>query len=193
MNRQLEHRAIRGLEHRAAKDGFIGTLSGYAAVWDSESQDFGGWREVLSRGCFKKSLQNRDDVFAFYQHDSDKVLARTKAGNLRLAEDDKGLRIEMDLIDTQLNRDVLAQVRSGNVDSMSFGMPADTIKARWESRGDYALRTIESADLVEVSIVTFPAYTATEVSARSFETFRKETSSVPLDLLRVCVEVEKLR
>lgn len=194
MNLQLERRTFRGLEVRkAATDAHIGTLVGYAAVWESESRDFGGWKEVLKPGVFTRSLKEKPDVFALYQHDPEKVLARTGAGTLRLEEDQRGLRVEMDLIDTQLNRDVLAQVRSGNVDAMSFGMPAKSVKASWENKAGYALRSVKEAELVEVSIVTIPAYEATEIAARAFETFRKETSALPLDLLKVCVEVEKLR
>ncbi len=192
-NPDLDIRSVTGLEIRDARPGFIGSLVGYPAVWDTESRDMGGWVEVLKPGVFTRSLKEQPDVFAFYQHDDSRVLGRTSAGTLRLQEDQRGLRMELDLVDTQLNRDVLAEVRAGNVTSMSFGMLGKSVKAEWTKGAGKSVRSVREAQLIEVSIVSIPAYAATEVSARSFETFRKETSVLPLDLVQVCLDVEKLR
>jgi uncharacterized protein len=194
MQKPIERRAVRGLEVRkASKDGFIGTLVGYAAVFNSESEDMCGWKEILLPGCFAKSLRESPDVFAFEQHDSDEVIARTTAGTLRVTEDEKGLAVEIDLIDTQDNKDLLANIRAGHLTSMSFGMYADSIVCTWENRPEYSLRKISECALVEVSIVTFPAYQATEISARSFKQFREETSTVPVSIRMAQLELEKLR
>lgn len=186
----VEYRSIHKLEIRAAaKEGLIGTLVGYAAVFNSESQDFGGWKEIIQPGAFARSLKEKPDVRAFYQHDTSKVLGRGAAGTLRLKEDDHGLAIEIDLIDTQENRDVLANVKAGNLDAMSFGMVPK--EHTWDFNKDrgYDLRILKDVDLYEVSVVTWPAYEDTEVAVRSRNTFKEEQSSkkptTPFRLLRL--------
>lgn len=187
---QVEYRSIHQLEIReATREGIIGTLVGYAAVFNSESQDFGGWKEVIKPGAFTRSLKEKPDVRAFAHHDTSKVLGRSAAGTLRLKEDDHGLAVEIDLIDTQENRDVLANVKAKNLDSMSFGMIPQ--KHTWdfnEARG-YDLRILTDVDLFEVSVVTWAAYEDTEIAVRSRNTFKEEQSSkkqtTPFRLLRL--------
>lgn len=198
--RATETRAFKGVEIRAAAEGskYIGTLTGYAAVFNSpsrelRSRDGGKWTEIILPGAFTRALKSNADVFALNQHDETQVLARRSAGTLRLEEDQRGLRIEMDLIDTQRNRDLLADVRAGHIDSMSFGMPVGTVKSKWERRNDGTiLRSISDTDLLEVSAVTFPAYEASEISSRSLEEYCKESSTTPVCAIRARVELEKL-
>ena len=182
----IEYRSFRKLELREAKkDGVIGTLVGYAAVFNSESADFGGWREVLRPGCFSRSLTELPYVRALYQHNVAQVLGRRGANTLAVREDDHGLHVEIELIDTQFNQDVLANVRSGNLDAMSFGMVAK--KYEWdidEERG-YDLRVLSDVDLFEVSVVTWPAYEETEVAARSLQTFKEQRSAKPTTPFRL--------
>lgn len=179
------------LEIREAKEGTIGTLVGYAVVYGVESRDFGHWREVIQRGAFKDSLASGKDIFAFDQHNSGEVIGRSSAGTLRITDEERGLKVEIDLVDTQRNRDLLTDVRAGHITGMSFGMPYASIHDTWEKRGEYDLRTITKADLVEVSAVTFPAYEATELSARSYDNFRKETSAT-MTPQRARLELAKL-
>lgn len=109
----IEHRSYRELEIRSeVKPGTIGTLYGYAAVFESKSQDFGGWREVIRKGSFTRSLKDLPDVRALYQHNPAAVLGRVGAKTLTLREDEHGLAIEIDLIDTQENRDVCASSKT---------------------------------------------------------------------------------
>lgn len=195
----IEVRSGDGVEIRAAqKEGFLGTLVGYAAVFNSESRQLQvrgvPFTESISPGAFKDTLESGAEVFAFNQHDRHEVLARRSAGTLRLEEDTRGLRVEIDLVDTQRSRDLLTDVKAGNIRSMSFGMPAKSIRDAWTMRDGMARRTIRSASLKEVSAVTEPAYDATELTARSFDTFRKETSASQsaVSALRARVELAKL-
>ena len=163
-------RALKGLEIReAAKDsGHIGILTGYAAVFNSDSAEFSGyerpWVERIAPGAFTRTLRETPDVAALWSHRSDAIIARTPT-TLTLKEDDKGLSVEIALIDTQQNRDVLASVRGGLVDSMSFGFSTKAVK--WEKGKERDVRTLMDVDLYEVSPVVWPAYPGTSISARS--------------------------
>lgn len=164
---KLERRALTApLEVRA--DGQ--TVAGYAAVFDSVTDIGGMFREKIAPGAFKPSLKG--DVRALWNHDSSHVLGRTKAGTLRLNEDDKGLAVEIDLPDTQAGRDLRENMRLGNVDGMSFGFRVT--KQEWDETGDTPLRTIQEVELFEVSAVTFPAYEDTELALRSLNDERAE-------------------
>src|SRR5688572_8331853 len=74
------------LEFRAEADGDGLTFSGYAAVFDSLSDDLGGFREIIRPGAFGESLRARRDIKMFHNHNSDIVLASKKAGTLKLIE-----------------------------------------------------------------------------------------------------------
>lgn len=168
---KLEYRSLPGLTVREApKDsGFIGVLVGRAAVFNSDSMIFEGWGkpwvERIAPGAFTRSLKEIPDVKALWSHRSDSPLARAPK-TLALRESDDGLEVEISLIDTQRNRDVLADVRSGNVDAMSFGF--DAKKVEWDETDKLKdTRTLLDVDLFEVSPVVWPAYPATTISARS--------------------------
>jgi len=142
-------------------------LVGYAAVFNTETVIYDYFRERISPGAFAGAIAG--DVRALWNHDTNHVLGRTKAGTLRLSEDEKGLRVEIDPPDTQLGRDLMVSVDRGDVSQMSFAFRA--IREEWEEReGEMPLRTILEAELFEVSPVTFPAYEDTEISARSVAT-----------------------
>lgn len=142
-------------ELRDADDGGV-TFTGYAAVFDSPSEPL-PFIETVAKGAFGRSLRSRNDVKLLWNHDSGQVLGSTRAKTLRLVEDDKGLRVEGDLPDTTLGRDARELIRRGDVDSMSFGFT--TIRDKWSEDGNQ--RTLHAVRLHEVSIVAFPAYTAT--------------------------------
>lgn len=135
------------------------TIAGYAAVFNHWA-DIGGFREQIAPGAFTKTLQEAD-VRALVNHDANYVLGRTKSGTLRLWEDEHGLAFEVDPPEAQWAQDLMASIRRGDVDQMSFGFRA--IKDRWE--GDE--RTLLEVALYDVSVVTFPAYAETEAHLRS--------------------------
>jgi len=176
-------RALHGLSVREAEkeSGFIGILEGHAAVFDSDSLAFDGygkpWVERIQRGAFSRTLKEQPDVKALWSHRSDAILARSP-DTLSLAEDDRGLRVEIKLIDTQQNRDVLASVRAKLVDSMSFGFSARSVK--WEEGKERDVRTLLDVDLFEVSPVVWPAYPDTAISARSAASFRSNDGTAEL-------------
>ena len=148
------------------------TITGYAAVFNSDA-DLGFFTERINPGAFKRAINEDQDVRALWNHDPNFILGRTKSGTLRLSEDKKGLRIEIDPPDTQVGRDMVESIRRGDVDQMSFAFQA--VKESWtERKGDLPLRELDDVDLYDVSPVTYPAYEATSVGLRSAEDIYNE-------------------
>lgn len=150
------------------------TLSGYAVKWEMKSQVLGlfyKFREQFKRGAFLNSL-NDDDQRFLWSHDTSQVLGRTKNGTLRLQEDDIGLRFELDLPNTTLGNDTYESIKRGDVDGVSFGF-RDADDFVEEPDDDLPLRTVNSAKLIEVSAVAFPAYPDSEVSARGYDPIKQ--------------------
>lgn len=171
--RMTERRASAGLQFREAtpdaKDGSIGTLSGYAAVFGAWSEDLGGFREKIRVGAFKKSLDAGEDVRALMAHDTATVIGRRSAKTLEISEDEKGLRFEVKLPNTSAARDLVESVKRGDITGMSFGF--ETIEDSWTHRKEgesfvYERELIE-VRVIEISPVAFPAYTATSAEVRS--------------------------
>lgn len=167
-----DRREIRTMCHEVraspAEDGKGWRFEGYAAVFDSLSEDLGGFRERIARGAFTQALTRGDDVRALFNHDANYVLGRTTAGTLRLSEDDHGLRFEVDAPDVGWVRDLRESVKRGDINQCSFQFTVD--KESWdESDKLNVVRTLEDVRLYDVSLVTYPAYAATSASARSLK------------------------
>ena len=141
-------------------------LVGHAAVFDRLSEDLGGFRERIMRGAFRKVLDNQDDVRLLINHDSNKLLARTTNGTLELRQDPKGLRVFAELAPTTYAKDLQVLLQRGDMSQMSFAfrVGSDT----WTDEDGELIRSInEFESLFDVSVVTYPAYPQTDVSARS--------------------------
>lgn len=157
---KIETRFLKGGELRAQSEGKI---VGYAAIFDSLSEDLGGFVERIRAGAFARAIKLRQDVHALYNHDPNVVLGRVKNGTLRLAEDKVGLHFECDLPNTQTARDCHASIARGDVDQCSFSFTL--VEDKWTNGGK--MRELLDVDLVDVSPVTFPAYESTSVQART--------------------------
>lgn len=144
------------------------TLSGYAAVYNQLSVDFGGWREIIRPGAFTGTLAKGPDTRANVDHMGGlNVIGRTRNGTLTLAEDAQGLRVVIQPPDTQAGRDVMTLVKRGDLNQMSFAFW--TLRDNWLETGEYVLRELNELDIDggDVSIVTYPAYPQTSVQMRS--------------------------
>lgn len=151
-------------EVRAAGDGSW-TLVGLAAVYESESEELAGFREVIKRGAFRRVLkQDGLDVRCLFNHDQNIVLGRTPA-TLVLREDPRGLVYEVNVAPTTAGNDLRVLLERGDVTQSSFAFKVGA--QEWSEAEDGTLiRTItDFADLLDVSPVTFPAYR--ETSAES--------------------------
>ena len=152
-------------------------LSGYAAVFNSESKDLGGFTEMISPTAFEGVIE-RSDVFAVLDHDRNKVLARSKMGkgSLELNIDEKGLQFRFESPNTTLGNDVLSMVKRGDLTDASFCFTVED--ESWQKREDGTyLRTINKiGDLFDVAICYNGAYAEsyTEVALRSLDKFKEE-------------------
>lgn len=164
LERRYCERPQLGIVLRAVGEQEIRTLAGYAAVFNSLSVELWGFRERIATGAFADTLG--DDVRALWNHDTNHVLGRTANGTLRLAEDEIGLRIEIDPPRSPMADSFVASVERGDVNQMSFAFRA--LDEKWDEDDEGQLiRTLTRVKLYEVSPVTFPAYPATTISARS--------------------------
>lgn len=156
------------LEIRAASDGL--NFRGYAAVFDSRSEDLGGFTETIAPGAFTRTLAERgrskkNPIKMFLNHDWNVVLASTygKEPTLRLTEDERGLFVDADLPDNEWGRPVRDAVIRGDISTMSFGF--NVSDDEWDD--DHTDRRVTEVKLWEVSPITaWPAYPATSASVR---------------------------
>lgn len=147
-------------------------IEGYAAVFYDPADEgteykMGSWFvERLDPRAFNAALKRKDDVRALYNHDPDHLLGRVSSGSLKLSKDDRGLRyrIQIDPTDPDHQR-VIAKIKRGDLDGSSFAFVPE--KWRTEESGDVTIRTVLDLRLVDVSPVTFPAYTGTTSELRT--------------------------
>ena len=158
-------RNFRSLDLNANDEAAEKIISGYFIVFNSETE--------LYEGCFEEiapeSFDNVDlsDVRALIDHETSKVLGRTKSGTLTLSVDAKGVygEIKVNENDTEA-MNLYSRVQRGDVDQCSFGF--NILDEVMETRDDGSYKfTIKAIELFEVSVVTFPAYADTAVEARS--------------------------
>lgn len=157
-----------GVEFRAESDKR--TLTGYAVVWNSDTTIGDYFVERIAPGAFTKAL--RGDILALVNHDTGRVVGRTRSGTLRLAEDSRGLKVEIDIPDTTDGNDLWTLVERGDVSGMSFSFRAT--KQEWDDTGDLPHRTVIEAELFEVTATAIPAYPDTSLALRSLEAARTE-------------------
>jgi HK97 family phage prohead protease len=148
-------------------------LSGYAIVTNALSQNLGGFREQIAPEALDRTFREAIDVRALVDHDSGKVLARLTAGTLELKKDSRGLKVWIEP-DAEISYagDIIRSVRRGDISGMSFGFRA--LEDDWNYDGDIPVRTVLDMRVSEVSIVSWPAYTQTDVAVaqRSLDDFR---------------------
>jgi HK97 family phage prohead protease len=146
-------------------------IVGHAAVFDSLSEDLGGFREKISPGAFAESIE-RDDIRALFNHDPHMVLGRNRNGSLSLKEDGRGLAYDVRTNgeDPDVPR-VVAKVERQDVSQNSFSFLVEDREKdqEWDEDDEGNLiRTLLRVKLFDVGPVTFPAYPQTEAQVRSY-------------------------
>jgi HK97 family phage prohead protease len=175
---------VTNAELRTERSEGKNTISGYAAKYNTKSDDLGGFRETIKPGAFTRAIKEKQDVRMLINHDPNMVLGRTASGTLKLSEDSTGLRFRCDMPDTSYARDLMESVDRGDISQCSFGFM--TKRQAWtEGTNDdgeqESVRELHDVDLFDTSAVTYPAYPDTEVYSRSLE-MRSFPDGVPADI-----------
>ena len=180
----VETRTFQVKEFRAGTKDDKPVLEGLASVFNEYSQDLGGFVEIIEPGFFDEVMEN--DVRSLMNHDPNYVLGRTKSGTLEIEQHDDGLfqRTYPPVVEpeaAQWAKDLMVSIRRGDIDQMSFafivkntyrGDPVDGDE--WYVLGNKIIRRLKKGgakELLDVSIVTYPAYLQTNVSANTRSRF----------------------
>jgi len=156
----------RGADYRV-DDKFI---TGYAIVFDSLSEDLGGFREIIKPSAVTADVIEKSDVFALLDHNRDRgVLARSKFGHgtLALSVDERGLKFNFEAPNTALGDEVLESLSRGDLSQCSFAFNIVRDSDLWgeDKENGGHIRTITQINrLYDVSLVYEPAYEATDVA-----------------------------
>lgn len=181
-NIQTKFKATRG------EDSEEYSIEGYFSVFGSVYELWPGATESIASGAFSNTLGN--DIKALTNHDATLVLGRNKSGTLELREDSRGLWAKIKINpEDQDAMNLYARVQRGDVDQCSFGF--NVLEEATDYKEDGSVHwEIKKVDLHEVSIVTFPAYEDTSVSAREkdFRDIQKRSLSAKKESLRKRLE-----
>lgn len=155
-------------------------LDGYvnAVARDSRPIPLVGGKKFIERiepGAFERALEKAENVDLLLNHNEERHLGSTREGNLKLFEDNIGLRA----ICTVTDREVIEKAKKEQLRGWSFGFYAN--KDAWtEEKDGMDRRTVQELELTEVSIIDdrmLPAYIATSIEKRGNEEVICETRS----------------
>ena len=168
------------------EEGETVKVVGHASVYNTMSEDLGGFREIIAPGAFDDVLEN--DVRALINHDGNLILARTTSGTLALSTDEKGLRYEFEMPETSYGKDLAVSMKRGDITQSSFAFTvADD---SWDTRDGMDVRTINKVKrLFDVSPVTYPAYPDADnlvIAQRGLSVYKEkqEREKEELDLVK---------
>lgn len=164
-------REYRAFSIEARQEGeAAGRIYGRAVIFNSPTVMYKDpetgieYKEEVDRDAFAEA--EMDDVILNVNHEG-QALARTRNHTLELMLGEASLDIDADLTKSQASRDALEAVQNGLLDKMSFAFTVapngDTYDSETHTR---TIRRISR--LFDVSLVNFPAYEATSVSARDY-------------------------
>ncbi|WP_312025781.1 HK97 family phage prohead protease [Listeria innocua] len=180
---------INNIKTRDDTETDVITLTGYASVFNSSTMISDWFEETIEIGAFARAISDNNDIRCLFNHDWSHVLGRTKAGTLRLEEDDYGLRFEVTLPNTTVARDLVESLKRGDINQCSFGFIP--VQETWNYDSDPITRVINDVDLMEVSIVSLPAYEDTEVDLVRSVTFKEDVEKRKA-ILKKIKEVQNL-
>jgi HK97 family phage prohead protease len=160
---------MRALEDEGNKKVIEGVIP-----YNSRSSPMWGVVETIDPGAFKKTLEEKRNIFALFNHDDGKILGSTRAETLTLENTEDGLVCRCALPGASWGNDAWEVIRRGDANTMSFGFSP----VKWRDEGKE--RTLLDVDLHEVSFcVPFAAYPETD-------------SKVLRGLKRMNIDVEKI-
>ena len=164
-----------------ASEEQAGVINGKPIVFNSRT-NLGYFDEVIEVGALDDA--NLEDIRFCLNHDTSYVYARSRRNNanstMQVSTDMDGMKIRatLDIDESPRARDLYTAIKRGDIDKMSFMFSVD--EDRWEElETEHPTRHITKiGSVVEVSAVTFPAYEATEINARSREALENARSAV---------------
>lgn len=155
---QPEHRDI--FTAKPAVSGSV--VFGYAALFGI-AYEYGDFLEEISPNAFLKA--DLSDVRALLNHDPNQILARTKAGTLKVGVDKKGLWYRFTLPDSPNGDNMRAALERGDVSQSSWGFTIALRGETWTTKNGMPHRMITEIDTVyDVSPVTYPANKSTSAA-----------------------------
>ena len=191
MERILEIRNISGVI-----EGNGRTISGYAIRFNEDSKNVGFIERIEPTAITQEQLDN-SDIFAFFNHDQEKVLARTGANTLKLDLREDGLYYEFEAPNTQAGNDLVEHINRGEMYGTSFGFytNVDGSDEEWDTTGETPIRTIKRIEeLVEISPCFSPAYPTTSISKRALDLIEKyQQSNMKNDELEIRAEEDEVK
>ena len=144
-------------------------IEGYAIVFNSLSNDLGGFREIIEPTAIDDELIKNSDILCLMNHDIKRgVLARSYhgRGSLKLDIDEHGLHYSFEAPKTALGDEVLEGIRRGDISKCSFAFVCgEDVWDKDEKTGEYIRHVKKIKNLYDVSLVYHPAYDETEVKA----------------------------
>lgn len=144
-------------------------IEGYAIVFNSLSNDLGGFREIIEPTAIDDELIKNSDIVCLFNHNIKLgLLARSYhgRGSLKLEIDEHGLHYSFDAPNTKFGNEILEMVRRGDVAKCSFAFVCgEDVWDKDEKTGEYIRHVKKIKNLYDVSLVYHPAYEETEVKA----------------------------
>lgn len=166
---EKEIRLLGGSELRAGGDSR--KIEGRSIVFNSLSQDFGGWKEEISPDAISDEIINASDILFLLNHsDSRGILGRKRKGSGSLSTEirEDGVYFSFDAPQTSLGDELLEYLRRGDITQCSFSFTADDDDWKEQEDGTY-IRTIKKFHRIyDMSAVYTPAYNDTKVKCARF-------------------------
>jgi HK97 family phage prohead protease len=145
-------------------------IAGMVVPYNQPSEDLGGFREIIKPGAFTAALEGTGDMRADVEHDRSKLLGRRKNGRLVFDDQADALYATIMPPNTQLGKDTLEEVRTGQRDAMSVSYATAGCEAHFRRQDGELIREVTKAKRTGVALTAFPVFTQTAdtVSLRAF-------------------------
>lgn len=161
-DKEIRH-LTNNIEVRNDEESEDNIIVGYSLKFNRWSEDLGGFKEIISPGALEGA--DMSDVRALIDHMPTNIIGRNIAGSLKLEVDDIGLKFRCKLPNTSYARDLMENIRNGNINQCSFAFKVEDEEIDYDEETDMFTRTVKKfAEILDVSVVTYPAYRDTDVA-----------------------------
>ena len=162
-NNIVMEKRIFNIENRfETKENGVESVVGYGSIFNSRSENLGGFYEYISPTAISQETIDKSDVRALINHDASLILARSTSGTLDLSVDEKGLRYSFQIPETSYGKDLSINMKNGNLNQSSFAFTVGDDEWSTDDNGN-DIRTITGIDrLYDISVVSYPAYSQAE-------------------------------